>query len=255
MRIGFLGTGVIADAIIRGLVKTTLPISEIVVSARNAAVAERLAADFEQVTIATDNQILVDSVDMVFVGLRAQVAESILKALVFRPQQKIVSLIATATQQTVQSWIGHEAVVLRAVPLPFVEAHQSVTPIFPMDEDLASLFRVIGGVVAVKSEHDLNVFMTAGSFMGVYYQFMSVCHDWLKEQGLTQEETGPYLSQLFVNLAQQAKGETVDFKALQVEYSTPGGTNELVATAFKTLGGNDALKQSFDAAFAKINQK
>ncbi len=254
MKLGFLGTGTISDAIIRGLCQTNLPISEIIISPRNADIAKKLADDFAQVTIASDNQAVVDGTDMVFLGLRAQIASETLTALRFRPQQKVVSLIATATAASVQQWTGGVATVLRAVPLPFVAQHQSMTSVYPGDADLVRLFDAIGGSVIAKTEHDLNLFMTAGSFMGVYYQFVETCNGWLISQGLPQAQTGPYLAKLFMNLAQQAQGEQVDFLALQEAYSTKGGTNEFIANAFADNGGIDALTQAIDAAFLRISQ-
>ena len=44
MKLGFIGTGVITEAIVVGLMEAEFPLSEIVVSARGAATAARLAA-------------------------------------------------------------------------------------------------------------------------------------------------------------------------------------------------------------------
>lgn len=254
MRLGFIGTGVITDAIIRGLSQTAMPISSILISARNADIAAALAQDVATVSIAADNQQIVDEADMVFVALRTQMAETVLRGLRFKPGQKIVSLMATAMQATVEDWTGGVGTVLRAVPLPFVAQHQSMTPIYPQDDELAHIFTALGGVVVAQTEHELNVFMTAGSFMGVHYHFMAQCQAWLSAQGLAPEVCAPYLAKLFVNLAQQIQGDQVDFKALQQAHSTPGGTNELIATAFSQNGGDQALRQAIDAAFVKITQ-
>ena len=44
MKLGFIGTGAITEAIVVGLMEAEYPLSEIVVSARGAATAARLAA-------------------------------------------------------------------------------------------------------------------------------------------------------------------------------------------------------------------
>ncbi|MBP6861513.1 MAG: NAD(P)-binding domain-containing protein [Neisseriaceae bacterium] len=254
MKLGFIGTGVISDAIIRGLSQSAVPITDIMISPRNAVMAAGLAKDVATVTIAADNQQIVDGADMVFIALQTQIAETVVRGLRFRPGQKMVSLMATATADTVRAWTGNVGVVLRAVPLPFVTQHQSMTPIYPQDDDLERLFQALGGVVVAQTEHELNVFMTAGSFMGVYYHFMAECQAWLCGQGLEPEASAVYLAKLFANLAQQTEGGQVDFKALQQAHSTPGGTNELIAHAFSRNGGDQALRQAIDAAFTKMTQ-
>ena len=74
MRLGFIGTGTIASATVRGLIGGG---HQITVSERGAAHAARLAAEFESVSIA-DNQGVIDQSDTVFIGLMAEAAPDII---------------------------------------------------------------------------------------------------------------------------------------------------------------------------------
>jgi len=255
MKLGFLGTGTIADAVIRGICTSDLGIDTITVSPRNAQTAHKLAADFSCVTVARDNQEVVERSDLVFVALRAGIAEEILKSLTFREGQKVVTFIPTATCAMLSGWIGNEVPVLRAVPLPFVTGHKGATPVFPADPDLQTIFAKIGGVIETENERRLNLFMTAGSLMGVYFRFAGICNDWLQEQGLEPEQAALYLAGLFSSLANEAaRQKPIDFKVLQQEYSTRGGTNEMTARLFEEKGGGKALAGALDEAFARISR-
>jgi len=255
MKLGFLGTGTITDAVIRGICGSDLAIDRITVSPRNARIAHKLAADFANVHVAGDNQEVVDHADLVFVALRASIAEKTLQALSFHRGQKIVTFVPTTTCAMVSEWINHAAPVLRAVPLPFVAEHKSATPIFPQDTQLKAIFAKTGGVITAKSEQQFNLFMTAGSLMGVYFRFVGLCDEWMKQQGLTGEQSTPYLASLFFSLADQAVNQKrIDFKLLQQEYSTIGGTNEMIARLFEEKGGCKALSDAMDEAFAHIAQ-
>lgn len=254
MRIGFIGTGAITEAVVRGICTSDFAVEQITVSPRNQDIAQRLAGDFPRVRIASDNQDVIDRSDLVFVALRAQIAETALRGLVFRDGQKLVTFIATAPGATVARWINHQVPVLRAVPLPFVAEHKSATPIFPADKDLQAIFSHIGGAVEVQSEEQFNVFMTAGSLMGVYFRFAGLCDSWLRENGLTQADTWQYLTALFSSLSDVAKSGDTDFATLEREYSTSGGTNELITNLFLQKGGDVALKQALDEAFARISK-
>lgn len=94
MTIGFIGTGNIASALVRGLCASARPPSRILVSPRNTEKAARLAAEFAQVRVAATNQAVVDESDTVILSVLPQAAEKILGALAFRTGQRIVSLIA-----------------------------------------------------------------------------------------------------------------------------------------------------------------
>ena len=84
MKIGFIGTGAITTAMVEGLCKTENPPTDIVVSPRNKKKAEKLAARFDNVRIADNNQIVVDECDCIVLAVVPQIAEAVLRELHFR---------------------------------------------------------------------------------------------------------------------------------------------------------------------------
>ncbi|MFB2608410.1 NAD(P)-binding domain-containing protein, partial [Rhizobium phaseoli] len=87
--IGFVGTGAITEAMVRGLLAAPAYASEVHVSPRSAHIAATLAEEFAAVRIAGDNQIVVDRSDMVFLAIRPQLAEEVVRALSFRKGQMV----------------------------------------------------------------------------------------------------------------------------------------------------------------------
>lgn len=252
--LGFLGTGTISAAIVRGLCQQNSHY-QIIVSPRNQEIAQQLQADFpKQVRIAENNQTVLDQANIIFIALRMQIAEAVIRELNFHENHKIVTLIATASQAMIADWTNHVAPIYRAVPLPFVEKQSGVTPIYPADHQLEAIFQQLGGCVVVEDENRFNLFMIAGSFMGVYFHILENCNQWLKEQGLSQEQTAPFLAQLFSNLSQEAQ-KNHDFPALEQEYSTKGGTNELISKAFTSNGGDKALSDAFNSALERMRHQ
>lgn len=252
MKIGFIGTGTIAASMIDGLMASQLKITKIVISPRNAQLAERLAADYDKVTIAADNQAVIDATDHVFLCLRSQIAETVLKSLKFKKEQQVISVLAMAKAKDVGQWIGHET-IYRAVPLPFVANLKGITPVYPDNEFLRTMFDALGGTMVLDNEDQFNVFMTAGSLMGVYFNFVETSNQWLLKQGLSDNQTAAYLSMLFGNLADEMrKSDKPSFAALEEEFSTKGGTNELVSKQFSAKGGQNALQDALDMALIKI---
>ena len=72
MRLGFIGTGVITEAIITGVVKSEYPVSDIFVSLRNREVSKRLAMMSSKVKVLDDNQAIIDQSDMIFLAVLPQ---------------------------------------------------------------------------------------------------------------------------------------------------------------------------------------
>lgn len=258
MRLGFLGTGTIARAMIDGIIKAKLPIKKITVSPRNEAIAHALKAAYETVAVASDNQEVVDASDIVFICLRSQIAPEIMQAMEWRREQIIVSFLAMANRNDLEAWSGQT--VYRAVPLPFVANGEHPTPLYPPHPQLETIFNALGGTILLDNEAQFSPFMAAGSMMGLYFRILRCAQDWLVEQGLSTALSGHFLAQMFLNLSHEMQKKKpaslikpVDFLALEREFSTKGGTNEFIAEKFIEEGGGKAMRHAFDQALLKIN--
>ena len=156
MKLGFIGTGAITEAIVVGLMEAEFPLSEIIVSARGAATAARLAASFEKARVCNHNQDIVDGSDLLFLAVRPQIAEEVISSLAFPKDKAIVSLIAMLPAEKIAEWIGHPVDVTRAIPLPSVANRSGVTVIYPACDRLTRLFGALGVVVNATSIEEFN---------------------------------------------------------------------------------------------------
>ncbi|WP_455473859.1 pyrroline-5-carboxylate reductase [Bartonella sp. B30(2025)] len=258
MKIGFLGTGTISTAMVDGLMASTFEDFSIIISPRNAQTAERLSRKYDKVTIAESNQALLDESDCVFLCLPNQTAEEILRSLRFHPEQLVVSVLAMAKAAEIEEWINHK--VYRAVPLPFVAECKNLTPIYPDHPFLCTVFNALGGTVVLEAEDQFNLFMTAGSLMGVYFNFIGTAHKWFVEKGLKEQQSAEFLTMMFGNLTDEMRKiiatdriASLDFALLEKEFSTKGGTNELLSNCFSHQGGSTALITALETTLKKMN--
>ncbi|WP_102830714.1 pyrroline-5-carboxylate reductase [Bartonella bovis] len=256
MKIGFLGTGTISAAMIDGLMASAFEVHSIIVSSRNTQIAKRLSHDYDKVIIAESNQALLDNSDCVFLCLRNQAAEEILRTLRFHPEQLVISVLAMARAADVEKWINHK--VYRAIPLPFVAECKNLTPIYPDHPFLRTMFDKLGGTLVLESEDQFNLFMTAGSLMGVYFNFIETVHQWLVRQGVEKHQSANFLTMMFGNLSDEMRKMTkahpipIDFALLEKEFSTKGGTNELLSNCFSNQGGQAALITALKITLQRI---
>ncbi|MDL2403066.1 pyrroline-5-carboxylate reductase [Rhizobium mayense] len=252
--IGFVGTGAITEAMVRGILAEPPFTARVYLSPRNEQTAGRLASEFVPVEVARDNQTVVDSTDLVVLAIRPQVAEAIVKDLVFRPSQLVISLVAATERQTLLDWIGEDVRLVQAIPLPFVASRQGVTAMYPPDTDVAALFDALGTAVQCTSKKEYNLLAAASALMSTYFGIMEAATNWLEGNGLERPKAQAYLAPLFESLARRASASLrADFSELSREFATRGGLNEQVLDDFQTKGGASALQAALDRVLARID--
>lgn len=253
MRIGFVGTGSITEAMVTGIVGSGLEVAEIAVSPRNAEIAARLASRFPAVRIAIGNQEVVDAADILFLAVRPQVAEEVITALSFRKGQNVVSVIAATDRSKLLTWIGEDVQLTQAIPLPFVADRQGVTAIFPPNAEIAAIFYALGSAVECETRDEYDLLAVASALMGTYFGILDRATGWLAEKGTAKAKARAYLAPLFASLAQRAaKADQTTLDALRREFSTPGGLNEQVFDDFDRGGGSRAMTDALERVLARV---
>jgi pyrroline-5-carboxylate reductase len=251
--IGFVGTGAISEAMVRGLLAEPAFASQVYLSPRNPDTAGRLASEFHAVAVASDNQTVVDRSDIVVLAIRPQIAREVVGDLVFRDGQSVISLVAATERQTLLDWIGADVHLVQAIPLPFVAGRQGVTAIYPPDTSVAALFDTLGSAVQCASRKEYDLLAAVSALMSTYFGVMEITTAWLEENGLEKSKAKAYLTSLFESLARRASENSgEDFFDLSREFATKGGLNEQVLTDFETMGGRFALHTALDRVLARI---
>lgn len=121
MKIGIIGVGKMASAIIKGLKQTP---HELIISGssleRSKEIAEQLALPY-----AMSHQDLIDQVDLVILGIKPQLFETVLKPLHFK--QPIISMAAGISLQRLATFVGQDLPLLRIMPNMNAQILQSST--------------------------------------------------------------------------------------------------------------------------------
>lgn len=253
MRLGFIGTGEITEAIVTGLLRSELPLREIAVSRRSEARAKRLRALSDLVRIGADNQDVAEGADVLFLAVRPQIAESVVSRLRISPGTLVASLVATIPISTLRDWIGTDVEIVRSVPLPSVADLCGVTVIHPASQTLERIYAPLGPVVICDTIEEFDAFAVAGGLMGAYFGFAEICAQWLCRYGVPYAKARAYLGSVFHSLASRAvqrSGES--FESMRIAHSTAGGLNEQLFERFREEGGESALIAGLDAVAARI---
>ncbi|MFA6116026.1 MAG: pyrroline-5-carboxylate reductase [Sphingomonas sp.] len=253
MNLGFIGTGTISAAIVRGLGPSFGERGTIHLSPRSATVAAALAAEWPHVRVAASNQAVLDASDVVMLAVRPQVAREVIPPLRFRPDHHVISLIATLSLETLGDLVALARSITKAVPLPAVALGRGATAIYPPDPIAASLFDRTGTTIQVEDPASFDALSAATATMASWFGFAESIAAWLIDNGIPAGESRRYVGAIFDGLA--ATAATMpghDFPALAADHATPGGLNEQLLdhlTQEKLFAG---VRQGLDAILARI---
>ena len=253
MRLGFIGTGTITAHIVRGLKASPLADWEITLSPRNEAIAAELA-QLPGVTVAPDNQAVIDASDAVVLAVRPQVAAEVLAPLRFHPAHPLISLIAATSLETLAKWTGARQ-ICRAIPLPSVQDRACVTPVFPPEPLAMQMFGALGQALPVHDLPGFDAYATGSAVMATWFGMAETAALWMVENGIPAADAETYMRGLFANLGQTIRDESRSLEALRHDHATKGGLNEQTYRVFTENGGSKALKAGMDSVMARITSK
>lgn len=245
---GVIGVGSIAGAIVAGLCVDDAP--RIVLSPRNAETAAALADRFASVSVASDNQAVVDVADVVIVAVLPEQAEAVLTGLRLDDRHALVSVIAGVSLEDLAAWSG-VARVARSVPLPAVARREGRTPVHPPLPEAVALYDRLGGAIAVDDATTYEALTAASGTVAAHFAFLGAIADWLVAKGLTEQDARAYVAATFLGAGESLRG-TVDFAELIDEVATPGGLNEQFARHLREAGALRAVGPGLDAVLARL---
>ena len=255
MNIGFIGTGHITYSIILGIFKSKLKIKKIFISPRNKIIAKKLSKRFKKVTIAKDNQQLINKSNWVFLAITPQVGKKILSKLSFKQNQKIVSFISTINLAQLKKYISKKNKIVRAIPLPPISIKKGPVPICPPNKKVKNFFNKIGSTIEIKNEKlSINFWSTSG-MMASYYEMLKVMSTWLIKKGIKKSDAQKYITTLFLALSQDAVvNSKKDLRYLVRESQTPKGLNEQGLREMTKRGTYKYVVNTLDKIYKRLNK-
>lgn len=216
MRIGILGLGTIATAVVEGIAADG---HQITVSERSAANAARLAAEYG-VTIAP-NQGVIDASDVLIVALTDDIYEAALRGLTFRSGQQVISLMGGPNIAAVQALVGPAIVSAKVLPFPSIAQGGSQVMACGETGLVTELLGARNSIFHIGSEEELHHWICAQAVLSPAVLMVREAAAWLAEQGAEPVEAERFLRQL-VGSSLLAGPCDATIQALD----TPGGYNQ-----------------------------
>ena len=255
MKLGFIGTGKITSSVVTGICRSKISFKKILLSSRNRNVAKRLKRQFKKVSIAKNNQEIVNTCNWVFLAVTPKVGKKIIPNLKFRSNQKVISFIATINLAQLKKAIGKKVKIVRAIPLPPISIRKGPVPICPPDKQVKSFFNKLGTTVEIKNEKSSKNFWATSGMMAPFYELLKVLSDWLVKRGIKRNEAQKYITSLFVALSEDSlMNSKKDLKYLVKDSQTPKGLNEQAVKQLRKAGFYRSLEKSLNSILKRLNK-
>lgn len=175
MKIGFIGFGNMAFALVQGLLTKNFPAENIIASSRTKESLEKKAQALK-IKIASDNQSCIDESDIIFLGLKP---EDLPKLKVDFKNKPIISMAAKRKIEDLKKLFGEQA-FCRIMPNLNVAINQGSIAYFmdniPADKEknIIELLNLLGKTYAI-SEEDFSAFTAlAGSSPALFYYMIDL---------------------------------------------------------------------------------
>jgi len=242
MIIGFLGTGAITEAIIRGLYDAAHYEGKILVSRRSEKRSQGLSEIYPNVRVVDHNQELAEQCDWIVVSVLPEQVSEVLSELSIRQDQKVVSLAAGVSLDELRAAAAPATDVVRVIPMPPIEHGLGPVALCPPDDAAQALFHRIGTCVAVSDENQFNLFGAASALMADFYDQVSGVTQWMNAKGLGLPTAASYTTALYHALADLTVRQPPEtLHTMSADSQTAGGLNAQFLSRRSRVGANQSL--------------
>ena len=239
MRLGFIGTGIITTAVVTGFCESGMEDLHIVVSPRNRERAAALHEKYPQVvSVAADNQEVIDRSDWVFVALLHETAEQILEPLVFLPEKKFINLVATLSLRRIREMKGEREILGPVV-------------VYPPIPEVVELMSHVGTPVPVQTAQQIAILRSTTGLMSAYYMLLTVIIGWCEKNGLDEPAARQYITSFTKAMSEKAADFDGPLEELAREM-TPGGINWMALTHLEKEDAYTPWTEILDPILKKV---
>ncbi|WP_312140200.1 pyrroline-5-carboxylate reductase [Pantoea septica] len=259
-KIGFIGGGNMAKAIIGGLVKSgQVAPSNIWVFDRKAEANEALAREYG-IQAAESAEALAREVDILFGAVKPNVILKVLKdvASQLKKEALVVSIAAGVTLDSLATVLGHDRKIVRVMPNTPALVNEGMTSITPnvlveqaeIDE-VVTIFESFGKAAVVSEYLIHSVVGVSGSAPAYVFMFIEAMADAAVLGGMPRAQAYQFAAQAVKGSAQMVLETGKHPAELKDMVCSPGGTTIEAVKVLEEKGFRAAVMEAMQQCMAK----
>ncbi|MEC0252823.1 pyrroline-5-carboxylate reductase [Bacillus halotolerans] len=249
-KIGFVGAGSMAEAMINGFLQSGITKPENIYIT-NRSNEERLneLKEMYGVRPCRDKSEFFTQTDIVVLAFKPKdAAESIDSIRSYMKDQLVISVLAGLTIETIQHYFGRKLAVIRVMPNTSAAIRKSATGFSVSAEasqdDITAataLLETIGDATLVEEQHLDAVTAIAGSGPAYVYRYIEAMEKAAQKVGLEEETAKKLILQTMAGATDMLRQSGKQPAQLRREITSPGGTTEAGLRALTEASFEEAI--------------
>lgn len=262
-KIGFIGCGNMAEALVSGMIQSGLDPKRIMVSRRNET---RLNELQEQIGVETTriNREVCQNADLIFLCVKPNQMEVVCKeiASALLPQSILISIAAGITIESLENWLGNDKKIIRAMPNTPVMVQAGMISCSLNDEmnkavngeeviEIKALLETCGKCEIVPESLIAAVIGVSGSSPAYMYMMIEALADGAVREGMSRDLAYTFAAQAMLGSAQMVLATGEHPAKLKDQVTSPGGTTIEAIASLEKNGFRGSIIEAVSKAAEK----
>lgn len=262
-KIGIIGCGNMGEALLKGLSRVLEKSTSLMVSEFDSKKREYIQSKYK-IIVEIDNNELVKFADVIILAIKPKDFENLLKNEVCCGVSKnklLISIAAGITTKYIESIVGKDIPVIRAMPNMAAAIGEAITSISageraePEDMKLAKeIFLTIGDVVEVDEDKVDAVTAISGSGPAYFFYLVESLIDAAVKSGLDETIAKRLVLKTALGSAKLLEALKEDPLDLRAKVTSKGGTTEAAMKIFEAKKFKDTVKAAVQAALKRSKE-
>ena len=251
MKLGIIGVGHLAEAIITGLLRAGTAREAILLAPRGKGPA---LGRRHGLPLCADNADVVSRSDAVLLAVRPDAAVAAVQGLPFRAGQPLLSACAGVTRASLAA-AAPAAAVVRIMPITAASLGASPTLVHPATPAVTALLERIGTVVALEHEDQFEVATVSAAVYGWAQDLIATCAGFAVRNGMDPAAARELTARTFVAAGRMISEQDAPIDELIRTLATPGGITEAGLNTLAARGAGEAWEEACAVVLARLRPK
>ena len=256
-KIGFIGSGYMAENLVKGFVSFLDP-KQIFTTDKREEKSQKLSEKYNTISL-KHNEELLDVCDIVIIAIKPQDFFVSLEPLCshFQKEHIVLSLMAGIKISHIQSVISNTENLIKIIPNTPTSVLKGIIGVelakesFVLEKLLKNLLSPLGEVVFVTQEEVPSFTVACSSGIGFVYEIMEYWKEWLEEHGFEKKKAEIMVKKTFLGASELCQKDTKTFLELQKQVASKKGVTEEGLKAMREHELERALRVSFEKALLR----
>ncbi len=261
MKIGFIGLGNMATAIIGGMLQKEMVQAQDIIGSDKMEAARKNAAEKFGICVPENNISVVKEADILFLAVKPIYLSEVIEEIkdVVKPETLIVSIVAGRTLEFLKTAFGRqEAKIIRCMPNTPALVLEGCTGVctdkYVTEEELNTVLGLLRsfGVASVVPEYLMDVVVgVSGSSPAYVFMFIEAMADEAVAEGMPRNQAYEFAAQAVLGSAKMVLETGKHPGELKDMVCSPGGTTIQAVKVLEEKGMRAAVMDAMEACIHK----